>query len=447
MTTMGRAAVAIVVLATVVAGCGRGDGTEEVGVVRDLDLMEGVEAAGSARMSFRRESSVPTTGWGVAGPERRMVMEGEGVVGFATGERRWSGSLVTETIPPESAVDEYLVAPPAHLEIIGTPDGGWSRGWAEGEDAPAWTSVGGLVDADTGGDGGRLDPTATDPTAFLDSLREQAATVTAVGPDEVRGDATTRYRAELDDGDGADDDERVIEVWIDDDDRLRRVESDGMHLELWDFGTPVDVDAPTDIADPVDLGSSDGTRPTVDGDWAVAAQGTTAGAAWTVYAARADVLGAATTCRTLEVDGAAEDGSAADGGWGELEFAAHGAALATCGNGALSAGPSGFVTEPTLQVLSAGAGSLLVGFVVASEHAAGGITLVRDGADPVPLTLDPSGLAVWDGTGSAPITAIELDGGAVRCIYVTGAEDGRASLVPGETGPGIGLFPPVCLRA
>jgi outer membrane lipoprotein-sorting protein len=83
-----------------------------------------------------------------------------------------------------------------------------------------------------------------DPTKILEDL-EASGDFEEVGRDEVRGAETRRYRGTVE---GA-----PIEVWIGDDDLLRRIqfvdestdsETTTVTIELYDFGAEVDVEAP-----------------------------------------------------------------------------------------------------------------------------------------------------------------------------------------------------------
>ena len=47
---------------------------------------------------------------------------------------------------------------------------------------------------------------------------------------------------------------------------------------------------------------------------------------------------------------------------------------------------------------------------------------MRDGADDVELTVDPSGIVVWAPDGSAPLAEVWLGGDAVRCDVVSLAD-------------------------
>jgi hypothetical protein len=96
-----------------------------------------------------------------------------------------------------------------------------------------------------------------DPTKLLDYLRRVSNDVTKVGTETVRGAETTHYRATIDlPGGGS----LPIDVWIDDQGYARKATLDadasGSHLnvvfEMYDFGAPVNVDAPpsSEVTDP-----------------------------------------------------------------------------------------------------------------------------------------------------------------------------------------------------
>ncbi|HVE62841.1 MAG TPA: LppX_LprAFG lipoprotein [Mycobacteriales bacterium] len=124
----------------------------------------------------------------------------------------------------------------------------------------------------------------TDPTSGVEALRG-AKDVTEVGKEDVRGESTTHYRGTIDldmaksevEGDAAEavdelktllqSEEIPYDVWIDDDGRVRRTKfvveaapsaktnnkavSTAMTIELFDFGTNVDVVEPpaAEVAD------------------------------------------------------------------------------------------------------------------------------------------------------------------------------------------------------
>lgn len=454
MRTM-RAAVAALALVGVVAGCGRGDGTEEVAVVRELDVLQGVESAGSARIALEMDLETPIA---------HVVGRAEGVVAYPAGDVALTAVISTGTDLPEDAVDEVLPPTPFHQEIRRRGDEGWHRTWVEGDEPGAWqaTQLFRGVDEAWSAAG----PLPIDPAALLDRLREEARSFTEVGREEVRGDATTRYRARIDRAafeeglglwsDGTED-EVTIDVWVDDDDRLRRLEAGGLTLELWDFGVPVEVEVPTDIDEDGAFEDLDRMFPQLAGEWAEQSAGTTAGVGWSVFSAEGRVRDTATTCRTFEttegvhLPGLGELAEMAGREGLDLPVPVHGDALATCGSGFLSTSLGRFVPDPAVQVLTPMAfdGPPLVAFVVAPRFAEGGIRLIRDGAEPVDLVPDAAGVAVWDGSGSPAVTSVELDGGAVSCGLASlgGLGDGTG-LVPEEAIMGaLGPGPDPCVRA
>lgn len=468
------ALVLVVVVALVAAGCGQPEGDEDVAVVEDLDLLEGVEAAGTARVATTVEVDVPED---LGAPvSLGFTLETEGVVSFADGSSRTTGTMEVRHQPPEDSVDVPIPRPVEHFEAISTPEGHWSRSWTDDGEPSSWTSIplpeDDVEDEDEGGDMPAAllgDPSALDPHGFLEELREHAGTVTLVGEEEVRGDPTRRYRASVaaedvgvldldDDGSGRVD----VDVWIDDQDRLRRVEAGMVTAEVWDFGAALDVEPPTDVADPearFDESSLPGAAEVV-GEWAPAATGTVGAATWTVFAAPGESQGHETTCRTFEVSGPgierspldALGGAASDMG---LPIPNHDGALATCGNGMLGA-VLGFVPDPALQVLvdDAAMGSWqsdvppLVGFALGAAHRTGGLALVLADGQRVELEPDAGGIAVWAADGVAPLEAVELDGGAVRCQVDAAADEDADGSFDGDDvmARGWGWSPHTCRR-
>lgn len=418
----------VLALVAVVAGCGRGGDAEEVTVVRELDVLEGVEATGSARVAVTVDLELEEP---VMGPDDaedlstvRISGTGEGVMGF--GADRYE--IATATTFEGEGIADPAPGVVQHAEVRRIDGRMWTRVWNEDEEAGSWieTPVPAADDDDVFGN------VLQDPSVILERLRDEARSFTEAGPDEVRGDATTRWRAEVDreavdSGEGlwTDEDGDVVsvDVWIDDQDRLRRIEAGGLTLELWDFGVDVDVEVPADVLEMpggpdtgAALDAMEEVLPQVEGEWTAQATGSTADTDWTVFSAPGSMDGEATTCRTFELAG--------DGPVGEvppmvedLPVAMHGATFATCGNGTVATTRGRFEAEPDVQILvpMADPPPALVAFVVAPGRAAGGIRLVRDGADAVELAVDASGVAVWDGTGSPGVTAVELDGGSVTC--------------------------------
>jgi len=92
-------------------------------------------------------------------------------------------------------------------------------------------------------------PFQIEPSRLLSLLRRAAASTDRVGREDVRGVRVTHYRLLMDT-------DRVetplprapeVDVWIDDDDLVRRIRyggSAGGTIEFFDFGEPVAIDAP-----------------------------------------------------------------------------------------------------------------------------------------------------------------------------------------------------------
>jgi hypothetical protein len=223
-------------------------------------VADATAAAGTARMAASFTTTMPPIG------EYAMTMEG--VVDFA---RQAVHLTMSVTGAPEGAMSgetimldgfSYMRADTAQP---GVPAGTWVR-----DELPE--RAGGWGDPFTGGQ----------PTDMVDALRELGLPVEVVGSERVRGVDTTRYqvlataedliRAEHQEGDieGPDfgdlgDMETVIDVWVDDQDLLRRMRTETdvsaaysgwmeeeqvvdartiMEFELFDYGVDVDITAP-----------------------------------------------------------------------------------------------------------------------------------------------------------------------------------------------------------
>jgi hypothetical protein len=98
-------------------------------------------------------------------------------------------------------------------------------------------------------------PGGTSPDRLLKDLLESSTKVEKLGSEEIRGVTTTRYRAHLDmtkAGLGILKDEPgIVDAWIDEQELPRRIrvpyggENEAAAVfELFDFGVPVDVEAP-----------------------------------------------------------------------------------------------------------------------------------------------------------------------------------------------------------
>jgi hypothetical protein len=228
-----------------------------VGAAVDATLAEG-----SARLELTTEID------GLPGSDEPVVAEGEGVVDFESG-----ASTVTLDL---ASVLQGIGLPglDGEVESRSVGDERWLR-------SPFFNTVLGVTTEwlllDVGAADGEVDGlgqvgalTGNDPA---DQLRLVAAvdpaSVEAVGEEDVRGDATTRYRGTLDPADAPEDvpDTLVdqlgsapidVDVWVDGDGLVRRVATAvplppaagggaaQVELDLFDFGVDVSVEAPAD---------------------------------------------------------------------------------------------------------------------------------------------------------------------------------------------------------
>ena len=108
------------------------------------------------------------------------------------------------------------------------------------------------IDAAAGADRFMPGPGGTSPDRLLKELIKSSKKVENLGSQDVRGVTTTHYRAQLDATKleiGANGDEVAVDAWIDQQGLPRRVRvplgAEGAAvLDLFDFGVPVDVEAP-----------------------------------------------------------------------------------------------------------------------------------------------------------------------------------------------------------
>jgi hypothetical protein len=248
---------------TALAACGGAGDNAATGTPGRARLLAAVTQTVDARtarmaLSFGME--------GVPGADA-FSMSGEGVFDFAT----QSGAMTLDATG--FRVEERIVDGVAYVRMPGMPGGGGDK-WIR-------------MDLESlGSDPSALSQSQTDPTQILSYLAGVADDVVDVGPAEVRGVEVTHYRATLDLGRALDapdvpaatrerlqklapslrDIDMPVEVWIDADGRMRRMSMEmdlaemlggtdagsgvptgaAMHIEmeLYDFGVPVDVEAP-----------------------------------------------------------------------------------------------------------------------------------------------------------------------------------------------------------
>ena len=262
-----RALVSVALTALVAAGCG-GDGSKSADtpdgdvVVRTAEeAFEALSAssdatteAGSVRFAIEMEIT--------GGPEA-MAVAVDGAFDLESGAGSFEMDLGALGVPGGGSVEARLVDGSLYMDfssIAGADGLGAGVRWVE-MDLDALAGDLGLDLGDFG---------ASDPSQLLDtleSLRGVSRDIELIGPDVVRGVPTERYRVEVDLekalGDVPeslrDDLERSfaildletlpMEVWIDSEDRVRRLEFEMSSTELADVGAEVSVHMSMDLFD------------------------------------------------------------------------------------------------------------------------------------------------------------------------------------------------------
>jgi hypothetical protein len=160
------------------------------------------------------------------------VISGEGGIDF-----EHQNSTFTVDAGPMGQVEQRVVDAVMYLRM---GDGKWTK-----------------LDLPKGAAGAGTGFSQLDPTKLLDYLRRVSNNVTNEGTETVRGVETTHYRATIDlPGGGS----LPIDVWIDDQGYARKATlnadvsgaSFNVVFEMYDFGAPVNVQAPPadEVTDP-----------------------------------------------------------------------------------------------------------------------------------------------------------------------------------------------------
>lgn len=236
-------------LALVLTGCGGGDASLFATAVRNTENAGGAEIAFQASFTGPGGQSVVMTGTGVedlAEQRARIEMQVPG-----------AGAM-------ELIADELVMY--IHFDLLSSQLGG--KEWMKVDLEHTYESLG----IDVGG----LGQVGQGTSEQLKMLGEVSDGVSEVGREQVRGVETTHYSATVDLREYPDEDiEKIIEVtgqseipmdvWIDDQQRVRRMEwrqavAKGQEpativAEYVRFGVPVDIDIPDDdeVFDATDL--------------------------------------------------------------------------------------------------------------------------------------------------------------------------------------------------
>jgi hypothetical protein len=279
--------------ALLAAGCGGGtssSGVEATGEPISFEQLASSASTSAAAKSVRFSFDVSFT---FAGADEPLALSGEGA--FDTENERAAFSVDMSSLakllggfvsgfPGADKSDLPDFDDPAgwRFEIVQDGDVGYVRLPAIDDQLPAgktWVR-GSAADLKAGGlDFEELDSFAqNDPREVLEALRDLGGTLETLGTDELRGVATTHYRATLDPADlveqatGKNPDaasildqlsgsglaEMPLDIWIDGNGLVRKLALDAdvpetstgqagrisLAFELWDYGEPVAIAVP-----------------------------------------------------------------------------------------------------------------------------------------------------------------------------------------------------------
>lgn len=252
---------ALVLVVAMVAGACGSNGEQVL-----AGAAEATADAGTSRMAMTVSASAPESSAAAAGSED-FTMNADGVIDYDTGHGILTMDLGELGVPgAEGEAEMRLMGSVVYMKLPGAELGG--RPWVK-------------FDLDALGEGAQgpvpgLSAASNDPRGVLDALRGVSGEVEEVGDEDIRGVATTHYRAsvDLDKAQAEVPEERradfetfsdqlgidtlPIDVWIDDEGRARRFSYEvdtpaagetpastvNLVIDLYDFGVDVDVQPP-----------------------------------------------------------------------------------------------------------------------------------------------------------------------------------------------------------
>lgn len=251
MTARGLAAAATAAGLVLLAACGSGSSANAADVVRQAPAK--TAAAGSAKVAMTLTISSSGVGGTVAGDGIVDLKNGLGAISLDLGSL--GGSLANGKVETVLGPDGIFIKLPGAAPA--------SRPWIK-LDLSSLASQAGI----NLGSLGQLQ--SADPSRALEFLKGAAADMKKVGAEKLRGADTTHYRGTLDLQKAAASAPSAssavsalgtsnvpVDVWIDGAGRMRKmaltVPSGKAEFEMYDFGTPVDVQEPlpsevTDLA-------------------------------------------------------------------------------------------------------------------------------------------------------------------------------------------------------
>ena len=230
--------VLLAALALLAAACGSGGGTDRSDAV-SIDTLHlaasNTQDAESARFEVHTTGPISVSATGVVSGDGR-----NGSVQLDLGNGR--------------SVDERLVDGVAYFD---------TSLFGEASNGERWYRFDLNALSDALGSASPFGSFGTTPSSALDLLDQVAGPVDKVGDDTVAGNHATHYRASLKTPSG----DTPIDVWIDDLDRVVKVEAQlpggdqSVSMQITEFGVPVNVEAPTpDQVGSLDIGSLFGPR-------------------------------------------------------------------------------------------------------------------------------------------------------------------------------------------
>jgi len=254
--------ISVLAMAAVLSACG-GSSHSATPPVRKLSGSDVVLA--SVKTTAATKSAKVSLSMTVGSTES-VAVKFDGAVDFETGDSQFTadlGGLMGSMMP--GGLEMRVVNKVAYVKLPDSLSGFLGGSGSGGK----WLSID-TAKAGKGAGGGFSNLGQGDPTKFLAYLETVSDDVKQVGTDSVRGVETKHYKATLDLGKtidqakvpaslreklkglleqrGAQAQTIPVDVWVDNDGHVRRttmqIQSATVTLELYDFGAPVNVEAP-----------------------------------------------------------------------------------------------------------------------------------------------------------------------------------------------------------
>jgi hypothetical protein len=290
----GAVALAVALLAT---ACGSGTGRQRADGFEISTVAESTQSAGTARFVGSTHETIPRI-------DQPYDVEFDGEADFARDRSIWTGRVKQEDGSREGS-SSISIGDDLYYTSIDESEALPDDSTAAEKPRKPWTHM------STAGFGGGRPSNADvlDVSTLLAELDDDAERQ-EIGTETLRGEPTTHYRFETSGFDLAaqvlatgntSSSGGTVDVWVDRDQRLRRLDTaskDGesaRRLEWFDFGAPVSIEPPA--ADQV---MEDPYPPSeVTGDWVTVQEGRAGAVSWSIV--RASATGD-TECLSIEID-------------------------------------------------------------------------------------------------------------------------------------------------